>query len=524
MKKKNKLALSMVGVVSTAAAAGIGLGSAIETTNQFPTSITDSNDVNKPNQGSNQDSQINENVELTENEGVVQGEFLTFTASLSGGSSKMKTAKSSSSDHEYSKYGGLPVGTYNKTVSFKYKTITPTYTSGWIETTLTNGDKASRYSSSEYHNNRVTMPILDSASHFYHSERTDGEVKNNAYPGWDVTQNSTDTQDVKFVTYNASETLKTAFPLLKDFAIEAVVLDLSKLSIQEANKILGEKSNTLEFVIIEGIDVEDKLGELVFPENVKKITLKGSANDINGMKFPSQLQELELYLGSSLNSVDPTIFPMTTNIISDVAMNGSSSIFKEIRIENDKINNSSPEMQEAINITYQYRIKERAFQGHSAGGYIGSWNLRKTSVTSFNNFIIPTLEDGTGRFYIAHVEIETKGESDPIKNEQITSDSPSNDSMIDGWFDWNADGWSKVTEVNVTSSVEVSLDTAAREIMGFIAKYPNIKTIDVKGIRLSNGSTHHELVANVKEMIVEKYGKESPKLNIEFPLPWDGKL
>ena len=71
----------------------------------------------------------------------------------------------------------------------------------------------------------------------------------------------------------------------------------------------------------------------------------------------------------------------------------------------------------------------------------------------------------------------------------------------------------------VSSSENVSLETATQEIMGFIAKYPNVKKINIVNIKLVDNVTHEQLKENVLKAIESKYGEESQYKEIEFILP-----
>lgn len=494
MKRKWKILLSSASLI--AVGGGIGVyaitSTPVSTSTSVNTNENNNNYVNYKTKGS-----------------VVTGNKLTFSAVVQ--------PNSQINNYAFIKDGALAVGTYNKEINMGSDSITPTYTSGYIQTYLGNGDTVPRYSSSEYHNNRTYMPILDTTEHYYHSERTSGEIQRGAYRGWEISGKGYVVFGEKY-SYTASPVLKTVFNNLQTETINAIQfnLDLSNTTIESINTYLQENKD-IQFVTVRGINQNTDLSKLVLPENIKKLSLFGERNTINDLKLPTDLQEIEIYLGKSLKSVDPLIFPRTTNIISDVAANNTSSVFTEIKLSDSTIDNTSAKLQQAINDVYTYRIKERAFQGLVTGGYIGSWDLTGTKVTSFNHVTIPLLNDGTGRFYIAHVEVKTDGNIDSTQNETITN-KPSNDSQINDWFDWGG-GWQKVQEVVVSSSENVSLETATQEIMGFIAKYPNIKKINIVNIKLVDNVTHEQLKENVLKAIEAKYGEESQYKEIEFILP-----
>lgn len=489
MKKKFKILLTSASVI----AMGAGVGVYVATTNTQNTSVNVNN---------------NENINYKTNGTVVTGDKLTFSAVVQ--------QNSNISTQAFINDGTKPVGTYNKVIDLGKDSITPKYTSGYVETYLESGDTVSRYSSSEYHNNRTLMPILDTKEHYYTSERTYSEIQKGIYRGWEISTKSINYGEQ--FTYTASPVLKTVFKQLKQETVSAVQfnLGLSGTSIESINSFLKTNSD-IQFVTIKGISQDTDLSKLVLPESVQKLTLLGQRNTINDLKLPSKLQEIEIYLGSSLKSIDPLIFPDSANIISDVVMNNTSSVFTEIKLSDSTINNTDHKLQKAINDVYTYRIKERAFQGLVPGGYIASWDLTGTKVTSFNNVNIPPLNDGTGRFYIAHVEVKTDGNFGNSQDESIGS-KPSNDSQINDWFDWGG-GWQKVQEVVVSSSENVSLETATQEIMGFIAKYPNVKKINIVNVKLTDGSTHEQLKDSVIKAITAKYGEESQYKDIEFVLP-----
>lgn len=508
MKTKHKILLSSLGITSIVAGVGVGVGANSTYTNSVVENTENNNSNGNNNSTGNNAS--NSDVNLTEHGAVVNGKSLTFSAVVSPNAARSTTKALVRSN------GEPPVGTNQKQVDMGAKSITPTYTSGWVEKTLYDGTKASRYVSSEYHNNRVYMPILDNTRNFYSSEREVGEINLNEYRGWNMHPSPLGTGATS-ITYTVQEVLTKTFKLT-DQTVSAISYDLSQMTIEQVNESLKSNNGT-EFVIISGIEQSTELSKLELPQGLKKLTIKGSRNTINDLKLPSSLLEMEIYLGKALTAIDPLIFPESTNIISDTALASSiTSVFREIKLSDKDIDNTSDKLQKAINSVYEYRLKERAFQGLVPGGYISSWDLTETKVTSFNHVTIPVLNDGTGRFFIAHVEVKTDGNFGPSKDETITN-KPSNDSQIDGWFDWGG-GWQKVQEVVVSSTEPVSIENATKEIMGFIAKYSNVVKIDVKNIQLEEGKTHKELKDSVIEAIKAKYGKDSPLVEkIQFILP-----
>lgn len=458
---------------------------------------------------------LEENIEspqhlfFNEKGSVVSGNDLTFSAMVSP--SSMKKNKSNNE---------------NPSINMGEGCITPPFTGGWINSIVDeNGSPKTekKYLSTEYYNNRIYMPIMDSKNHNYSNERTGYEVEKNIYPGWIVNENNINELNKGLYTYEyeASSLLNSTKKLIDD-SISVINIDLTSIfSIDEANKEMAE--GKYDFVIISGIDKNTKISEIRIPDGTKKLTLKAKDFDfswdekigINDLYIPDSIYEVELYLGSSLDKINPLIFSDNTNIISDVALtNGMSSVFKEIKIDDENMDNNSANLQKAIDITYKYRIKERAFQGITTGGYISSWDLTKTKVDSFNDVEIPPLTDGIGRYFIGHVEIKTSSYFGNSQNEIISSDSSTNDSLINSWFD-HGGGWQNVSEVVVNSKKEISIETATREIMGFIAKYPNVKIIDIKNIKLSNGN-HKDLTINIKKELESKYGKDSKYLEIEY--------
>ena len=520
-KKKILTALSLstagLAVGGTVASTMVENATSTSLNNQAnPGSVVDNTTVTKPNQNvtNNQTNQNNngtqnnvtnnsEDVYLSEKDATVSSENLKFSAVLNANSSRMSRSIS-------------------QTVDMGNNSITPFHEAGFVTRTLTDGSHAEKYLTTEYYNNRTYMPILDLASHKYANERTGLDVQKDIYQGWKMSSKSTASHSsVLEYTYNATEELKQVYPNVAD-TVRAVDVWLGgSLEIQEMNKILAE--GKYDFIIISGIDTQTSIKDFKIPEGTKKLTLKADTFDfawndnisVNELKIPSSVQEIEFLLGSALKSIDPTIFPANTNIISDMALaSRMTSTFKEIKISDPNLTNDSDKLQNAVDAVYQYRIHERAFQGVSAGGYIGSWDLTETKVTSFNNVTIPMLNDGTGRFYIGHVEVKTDANYGPTQNETIISDKPSNDSMINSWFD-HGGGWQKVNEVVVSSKQAVSIETATKEIMGFISKYSNVSKIDIKNVKLTNGS-HEELVAKIKAEIIAKYGEESRYASIEF--------
>lgn len=520
MSKKNRIRLSLITLGTTGIAVAGAIGGTLASISQSTTiandttsnpgtstdTTTGNNNNNNGNSNSGSTSTNNTDITFKQNNGIVSGQNLAFAAVLnsdmiSGNSTRQASVETVSS-------------TSTKDVDLGEKSITPKYTSGWVQRTMIDGTKETRYQSPEYYNNRTFMPILDQNGAAV-NERTDEDCRLNLYAGWDKTDENKTSYTLSI--YKATDLLKETYPSAQEY-VRAINYSFYNNNNESAYAKLTDAINKerADFVILT-IDDKTDLSKINIPSSVKKLTIKSNyATSIDGLNIPKGVQEVEFYLGSKVTTVDPLMFPEGCNVITDTSIN-SSTIFKEVKISkaNSDMTNKSQKLQNALNNIYQYRTHERAFQGTFSGGYIGSWDLTNTKVTSFNGVTVPLLNDGSGRFYVAHVEIKTDGNIDPSINESIDSDSVSNDSQIDSWFDWGQ-GWQKVQEVKVTSTKEISIDVAAKEIVGFMKKYPNIVIIDLSGIQLKDGKTADDLADAVKKLIPQEFGSESDKLNIQL--------
>ncbi|WP_033160105.1 IgG-blocking protein M [Mycoplasmoides alvi] len=383
-----------------------------------------------------------------------------------------------------------------------------------------------------FDNNRKYMPILTYNNDTYYSyseSRTWDDVNRSIYPGWNLNRSNLSSHNqnkmigVDILVYTPTEVLKTAYPSVTDKII-GLSISLSNLIStygDQTKQVLSQLIDAVNPSLVNFWGVSDsnldKLPDLSSNTNIKKISIRGDYSNLNGFVFPSSVLELE-FSSQNYKAVDPLQIPESAAIIYE---QGYSSYFTSIDLSTHK-GMSNEDLQKAVNVVYQQRIHERAFQGDFAGGYIYSWNLRNTGIYSFNNVTIPMLTDGTGRFYIAYVAVETDGNQGPIANEVISDNSskPSNDSQINEWFDWNQNGWSTITEVKITAkdNVKLNFNNTVQEILGFINKYPNIKVVDISALQFSNDETLDELIDAVNKAIADKYtGMDgTPTVKLDF--------
>lgn len=384
-----------------------------------------------------------------------------------------------------------------------------------------------------FENNRKYMPILtynDDTYYSYSQTRSWEDVNGNVYPGWTLQKSQLSSYDgnnffgISWYSYKPTETLKKAYPNVVDHVVglgiilPEIVKSYGEKTKDVLSKLINDHSE-ISYLTFYGVD-DSNIGHLPTigeNTNIKKMAIRGTYSNLTGFAFPKSLLELE-FSSQNYKAVDPLQLPKSAAIIYE---QNYSSYFTSINLSSHQ-NMTNDQLQEAVNVVYQQRIHERTFQGNFAGGYIYSWNLRKTGLSSFNGVTIPMLTDGTGRFYIAHVEVETDGNQGPNKDEVIgnnPSGKPSNDSQIDEWYDWNEQGWSKVTQVTVTSkdNAPVNFENTVQEILGFVKKYPNIKTVDVSALKFTDESkTLDQLEKTVNEELAKKYADMSGKPTIQL--------
>ncbi|MCF0217758.1 MAG: IgG-blocking protein M [Malacoplasma sp.] len=389
--------------------------------------------------------------------------------------------------------------------------------------TTVSGKQASIKVSTVYQNKRVFMPILayDDATDYYgyNNSRNDNDFWYNQFPGWqrsDVKVDTYSSEGYLVYKFDASDVLKSTFKDLKQTSVKLVEISLAQL--QEINKdnitdaikkILDENKDADYVQIRELSDANiNLLPDLSSYTNIKKLDLLGLVDGwttLGNLKMPASVEELSIY-APDMKSIDPLQLPEKANMIYDL---GNGATFDVIDLSSHK-NLTTQDLQKAVNIVYSQRIKERAFQSNFAGGYIYQWNLRNTGISSFNDVTIPTLDDGTGRFYIDYVAVETS-DSNGVVNETVSnSNQPSNDSRIGEWYDWNQNGWAKVESVvvNVKNNEAISaanFDNVVNEIVSFLKKYTNVKSIDISGIKLEAGKSLTDMKDALTKLIDAKY-------------------
>lgn len=357
-------------------------------------------------------------------------------------------------------------------------------------------------------NNRSFMPILaysdDQASN-YISGRSGSDVQNDDYNGW--TKSSYDSTSVDYAwsfSYSATELLTKTFsnvtPTINVLSISLEIAKDDNLTASDIATFINSQSNVS---MVKFFEVRDDnvnlLPNLTSNENIKKVQINASTQWKNALtsfpkdlSFPKNTKEIQLYT-PDVKSIDPLAIPEDASLISDNTQ--LTARFENIDLSSHS-SLTNDQLQKAVDIVYKTRINERAFQGAFAGGYIYSWNLIGTGITSFNDVVIPKLEDGTGRFYIAYVAVSSSGTivNGEVNETMKPSNTASNDSQIKEWYDSNPSGWSTVTTVNVSSKEqEISYDVALKEIVGYVNKYPNTNKINIKDVKLANGKTLAEL-------------------------------
>ncbi|MDE7112177.1 MAG: IgG-blocking protein M [Malacoplasma sp.] len=378
--------------------------------------------------------------------------------------------------------------------------------------------------STVFQNNRKFMPMLaydeDDVANFSQT-RIWIDLVLDDFPGWERTRvsNSYSENGTYVHKYTATETLKKAYPNLQKTEITKLVICMNELvyrlkgtDYKEAIQNLINKTNPdyldIQYVNDSNIQYLPELNN----SNLRKLSISGGFTSLSSVKISDQVQEIEVK--GSLTSIDPLVFPKDAAFITE----SGSAIFTEIDLSAHK-NLTTEELQKAVNVVYEDRINERAFQGNFAGGYIYSWNLRNTGISSFNNVTVPELKDGTGRFYIAYVAVETTNSNGTVEEVISEGTQPSNDSLIKEWYDWNPQGWEKVSDIIVTAKDSAKLDfnKTVKEIMGFLAKYPNVAKIDISSLKFTDDKkTLTDLETQLKNEIKSNYFEDSSFSKIEF--------
>ena len=415
---------------------------------------------------------------------------------------------------------------FNAVSNSSSKQATTVSTDGTQTLTTESGAKKSFKVSTLYKNDRKFMPILaydnDDVANFTQGRKTNDIIVAN-FPGWTKNQLFNNySQDGSYsYQYVASDILRNTFKLQQN-KIDSLTISIDKTaSVFGVEKVKETVLNLInkyepDFLFIDNIsDTTLKQIPELTASFLKKVTLSGSFTSLNGIKLSDKIQELSID-SASMKAVDPLVFPDGVALIND----GNGSIFTSVDLSSHK-NLSNDDLQKAVNIVYKDRTNERAFQGDFAGGYIYVWNLRGTGITTLNSVTIPKLEDGTGRFYIGYVAVESSSNSNGTANEVVNpGTTPSNDSQVGEWYDWNQEGWSKVTEVVVTAKDSAKLDfsTTVKEIMGFLAKYPNVVKINISSLTFTDSTkTLENLKESIKDAIISGYFDGTSKAdNIEF--------
>ncbi|WP_412032483.1 IgG-blocking protein M [Malacoplasma muris] len=501
MTKYKKLGLLLSGVVASALTVGVAIPLATSAMNNSTSIKQEENNSGSNDQGSNIQKPVDqESVNFTTRQNVAIGENLTFTADVKSISKSNVSLKSASTDE--------------------------TQVGSTKQLTTVSGKKQDYRVTTEFANNRKYMPILaydeNISYNNYSQSRSYSDANKELFPGWDRVEDKNATQGLQtkvkssdgmyVYKFIANKTLKGAFPNIEDQEITFLVINLQDAGNQTSSTDFKTRfENDLkkiqpQFVSISGVNDWNKsmIPNLSIDKNLKKLTIWDTwdtLTDFSGINIPNSVKELEIR-SNSLKNINPLQIPKDTSIIHEM---GFGATFNCIDLSSQgKMDDAK--LQEAIDLVYKTRIKERAFQSNFAGGYIYQWNLRKTGLTSFNNVTVPMLEDGTGRFYIAYVAIESDaGSSNSTSNETITDGKePSNDANIGEWFDWNENGWSKVETVIVSAKDGKALDfdKTVKEIIGFINKYPNVKTIYVHSLTFTDTT---KKPADLKEAVKQAY-------------------
>ncbi|MCF0217516.1 MAG: IgG-blocking protein M [Malacoplasma sp.] len=508
LSKKRKLLLSGIGAFSLAAVS-VGVGVPMATSSQSATTSTAT-----ATKTASSDFTFNENGTVTTKNLVFSSSDLTADANTVTKSSVLQAATETE--------------TVDAKADAKADATTATEDK-WSKTeqvTTQSGEKKDILVSKVYDNNRKFMPILayDNGTDYYgyNNSRSNDDFWFYDYPGWTRTKLSLNytTNGTNLYQYTATKELVDSGVKLETQNVKFLVVSMTKVL-----DLFGENGAKaqLEKILTSSKDVQyiqfkelsdwnvDLVPDLSSYTNIKKLDLVGldggRFTTLGNLKMPESVEELSIY-GPDLKAIDPLQLPKNAALIYDL---GNGATFDVIDLSKHK-DLTTEQLQEAVNAVYSQRINERGFQSNFAGGYIYSWNLRGTGVTSFNDVEVPELNDGTGRFYIDYVAVESSGIKDGVVNETINNtDKPSNDSRISQWYDWNTEsGWSTVKTVNVAVKDNAKVDDAnfdnvVNEIVSFLNKYTNVKTIDISKIQFSGKKTANDLKEALTSAINAKY-------------------
>ncbi len=366
-----------------------------------------------------------------------------------------------------------------------------------------------------FSNDRKFMPILayddehQRDFYGYTQSRSANDVRYMIFPGWSKTNGAAKIAKWSVTQYEATEALKSAYPGLAQASVTGLSVDLTRfLTLQTVDDLVRfVNENSVAYLKLDNV-TDKAIGELLDLSRMaglRKLALQGTFGGIDNIAMPEGLLELEIN-SQNLHTVDPFSIPRSAALIHEQGFGG---YFSMIGFNNGKhADMTVQELQEAVNIVYVQRIKERAFQGHFSGGYIYNWSLRGTKLTSMNQVTVPALDDGSGRFYMGRVEIDSgsAGVTDPATEVLPGTGIPTNDSQIGEWYDWNqGNGLGSVTKVIVSAIDDAPLpfNVVVQELLGFIAKYPGAATFDISRIVLDDGHTLNDVVAKVNEALID---------------------
>nr|QDM55295.1 FLAG-w3-IgA-protM78-420-G4S3-LPETG-His6 [Cloning vector pET24a-FLAG-w3-IgA-protM78-420-G4S3-LPETG-His6] len=288
--------------------------------------------------------------------------------------------------------------------------ITPSFKAGYYDHVASDGSLLSYYQSTEYFNNRVLMPIL---------QTTNGTLMANnrgyddvfrqvpSFSGWSNTKATTVSTSNNLTydkwTYFAAKgsPLYDSYPNhffedVKTLAIDAKDISALKTTID------SEKPT---YLIIRGLSGNgSQLNELQLPESVKKVSLYGDYTGVNVAKqIFANVVELEFYSTSKANSFgfNPLVLGSKTNVIYDLF---ASKPFTHIDLTQVTLQNSdnsaidANKLKQAVGDIYNYRRFERQFQGYFAGGYIDKYLVKNvnTNKDSDDDLVYRSLKEASG--------------------------------------------------------------------------------------------------------------------------------
>ncbi|GAB1887118.1 IgG-blocking protein M [Mycoplasmoides pneumoniae] len=296
--------------------------------------------------------------------------------------------------------------------------ITPNFKAGYYDQVAADGKTLKYYQSTEYFNNRVVMPILQTTNgtltannRAYDDIFVDQGVPK--FPGWfhDVDKayyaGSNGQSEYLFKEWNYyvanGSPLYNVYPNHHFKQIKTIAFDAPRIKQGNTDGInLNLKQRNPDYVIINGLTGDGStLKDLELPESVKKVSIYGDYHSINVAKqiFKNVL-ELEFYSTNQDNNFgfNPLVLGDHTNIIYDLFASKPFNYIDltSLELKDNQDNIDASKLKRAVSDIYIRRRFERQMQGYWAGGYIDRYLVKNTNeknVNKDNDTVYAVLKD-----------------------------------------------------------------------------------------------------------------------------------